>query len=170
MSSGVLLTYFSVRQAMVLTSSPYSTLLVSGCTFLSSGVLLTSFSIQDSLGLISSPYSVGIFVSGCTFMSSGVLLTYFSIQPSLGLTSSPYSIPTLLFRRHFNEPRRASHLLQHPAVPGPYFFALFYTLLFRLHFHELQRASHLHYSSIQRPLGLSSVRLILYSSFQATLS
>ncbi len=68
-----------------------------------------------------------LFFSGCSFVSSGVLLTYFSIQDSLGLTSLRLIFNTLCFRLHFHELRRASHLLQHPAVPLPYVFALFYT-------------------------------------------
>jgi hypothetical protein len=88
-------------------------------------------------------------------MSSGLLFTYFSIQQSLSLTSSPYSIPTLLFRLHFHEFRRASHLLQHPAVTGPDFRSP-YSLLFVSGCSFMSSGVLLTYFNIKQTLSLIS--------------
>ncbi len=142
-------------------ASPYSFLII----FMSSGVLLTYFiAFRTRWTLLLRLILYLLFFSGCTFMSSGMFLTYFSIQDSLGLTFLRL-IPYSSFQAALSwAPACFSPTLQqHPAVPGPYFFALFYFLLFRLHFHDLRRASHLlQHSELARPERL---RLILYLLF-----
>ncbi len=93
MSSGVLLTRFSIQDSQGLSSLPYS---IPPLLFrLHFHDLRRASNLLQHSGLarpyVSSPYSI-LFVSGSTFMSSDVLLTYFSIQQSLGHASSPYSI------------------------------------------------------------------------------
>jgi hypothetical protein len=77
---------------------------------------------------------ISVSYRAITLLRVDVLLRAFHLLQHQSITepdqlesASPYSF-LIIF----------SHPLQHPAVPGPYVFALFYT-----YFHELRRASHL---------------------------